>query len=333
MGLFDYKNADGKALYSDAIALTLYAYTPTGQPLPATAWKPLTRHGAGLSGQGRRRKARSSARRTASPAPRPKCSASTTPAGKLIGIGVAFRGTGGLGYSDTFGDMKNNLLAAIGPSDYASNYAKNAFDNLLKAVAAFAIANGIAAKDVLFSGHSLGGLGVNSVAELSASNWGGFFKDANYIAFASPTQSSTGNNVLNIGYENDPVFRALDGTTFSSGSLGKHDGPHESTTDNIVNFNDNYASTAQNLVPFSIVNPLNWSAHSSLGYADGLNRVIDSKFYNLTHKDSTIIVSNLEESSRGKTWVEDLGRSGEPHTGSTFIIGTPEQRLAQGRGG
>ncbi|MDW4767123.1 polyurethanase, partial [Escherichia coli] len=41
--------------------------------------------------------------------------------GKLIGIGVAFRGTGGLGYSDTYGDMKNNLLAAIGPSDYASN--------------------------------------------------------------------------------------------------------------------------------------------------------------------------------------------------------------------
>ena len=38
MGLFDYKNADGKALYSDAIALTLYAYTPTGQPLPATGW-------------------------------------------------------------------------------------------------------------------------------------------------------------------------------------------------------------------------------------------------------------------------------------------------------
>ncbi|EJM70482.1 hypothetical protein PMI30_00693, partial [Pseudomonas sp. GM50] len=39
MGLFDYKNAGseaGKALYSDAIALTLYAYTPTGQPLPAT---------------------------------------------------------------------------------------------------------------------------------------------------------------------------------------------------------------------------------------------------------------------------------------------------------
>ena len=41
MGLFDYKNADGKALYSDAIALTLYAYTPTGQALPGTGWKPI----------------------------------------------------------------------------------------------------------------------------------------------------------------------------------------------------------------------------------------------------------------------------------------------------
>ena len=332
MGLFDYKNADGKALYSDAIALTLYAYTPTGKPLPATAWAPLTATALGYQGkvgpQGT-----FFGEKDGFTSAEAEVLGKYDAAGKLIGIGVAFRGTGGLGYSDTFGDLKNNLLAAIGPSDYASNYAKNAFDNLLKAVAAFAIANGIAAKDVLLSGHSLGGLGVNSVAELSASNWGGFFKDANYITFASPTQSSTGNNVLNIGFENDPVFRVLDGTTFSSASMGKHDKPHDSTTDNIVNFNDNYASTAQNLVPFSIVNPLNWSAHSSLGYADGLNRVIDSKFYNLTHKDSTIIVSNLEEASRGKTWVEDLGRSGEPHTGSTFIIGTQSSDWLKGGAG
>lgn len=184
----------------------------------------------------------------------------------------------------------------------------------------------------MISGHSLGGLGVNSVAELSANNWGGFFKDANYIAFASPTQSSTGNNVLNIGYENDPVFRVLDGTTFSSASMGKHDKPHDSTTDNIVNFNDHYASTAQNLVPFSIINPLSWSAHSSLGYADGLNRVIDSKFYNLTDKDSTIIVSNLEQASRGKTWVEDLAQRRAAHR-QHLHHRHRQQRLAQGRGG
>ncbi|MGB5825830.1 MAG: polyurethanase, partial [Pseudomonas mandelii] len=93
------------------------------------------------------------------------------------------------------------------------------------------------------------------------------------------------------------------------------------------------ASTAQNLVPFSILNALNWSAHGSLGYADGLNRVIDSRFYDLTDKDSTLIVSNLAESSRGTTWVEDLGRSGEPHTGSTFIIGTDSDDLLKGGAG
>ncbi|WP_448110757.1 polyurethane esterase [Pseudomonas lini] len=335
MGLFDYKSAGseaGKALYSDAIALTLYAYTPTGQPLPATAWAPIGAAALGYQGKAGAQ-GTFYGEKDGFTSAEAEVLGKYDGAGKLIGIGIAFRGTGGLGYSDTFGDMKNNLLAAVGPVDYATNYAKNAFDTLLKDVAAFAIAHGLSAKDVLVSGHSLGGLGVNSLAELSGNNWGGFFNDANYIAFASPTQSATGNNVLNIGYENDPVFRVLDGTTFSSGSLGKHDGHQESATNNIVNFNDQYASTAQNLVPFSILNPLNWSAHGSLGYADGLNRVIDSRFYDLTDKDSTLIVSNLSESSRGTTWVEDLGRSGEPHTGSTFIIGTDSNDLLKGGAG
>ncbi|KPN90652.1 polyurethanase [Pseudomonas nunensis] len=334
MGLFDYKNAGGaagKALYSDAIALTLYAYTPTGKPLPATAWAPIGATALGYQGKV---SAQGSffGEKDGFTSAEAEVLGKYDAAGKLIGIGVAFRGTGGLGYSDTFGDIKNNLLAAIGPVDYAKNYAKNAFDTLLKDVAAFAIAHGVGAKDVLISGHSLGGLGVNSVAELSGDNWGGFFKQANYVAFASPTQSVS-TNVLNIGYENDPVFRALDGTTFSTGSVGKHDGYQASATNNIVNFNDHYASTAQNLVPFSILNPMSWSAHGSLGYADGLNRVIDSKFYDLTSKDSTLIVSNLAVDSRGKTWVEDLGRSGEPHIGSTFIIGTDSNDLLKGGAG
>lgn len=335
MGLLDYKNAGseaGKALCSDAIALTLYAYTPTGQALPSSGWAPISSTTLGYQGkvgaQGT-----FFGEQDGFTSAQAEVLGKFDAAGKLIGIGIAFRGTGGLGYSDTFGDMKNNLLAAVGPVDYASNYAKNAFDGLLKSVAAFAIAHGLSARDVLISGHSLGGLGVNSVAELSADNWGGFYKDANYVAFASPTQSSTGHNVLNIGYENDPVFRVLDGSTFSSGSLGKHDGHQPSATNNIVNFNDNYASTAQNLVPFSILNPMSWSAHGSLGYEDGLNRVIDSAFYDLTGKDSTLIVSNLSPSSRGSTWVEDLGRSGEPHTGSTFIIGTDSNDWLKGGAG
>lgn len=332
MGLFDYKNADGKALYSDAIALTLYAYTPTSKPLPATGWAPIGATQLGYQGKVGAQGTFYGEKNGFTSA-EAEVLGKYDAAGKLIGIGIALRGTGGLGYSDTLGDMKNNLLAAVGPVDYATNYAKNAFDSLLNDVAAFAIAHDISARDVLVSGHSLGGLGVNSVAELSGNNWGGFFKEASYIAFASPTQSATGNNVLNIGYENDPVFRVLDGTTFSSGSLGKHDGHQDSATNNIVNFNDQYASTSQNLVPFSILNPLTWSAHGSLGYADGLNRVIGSGFYDLTDKNSTLIVSNLAQASRGKTWVEDLGRSGEHHTGSTFIIGTDSNDLLKGGAG
>nr|AAP76488.1 LipA [uncultured bacterium] len=335
MGLLDYKNGGseaGKALYSDAIALTLYAYTPTGQAIPATGWAPIGATALGYQGKVGAQGTFFGEKEGFTSA-EAEVLGKYDAAGNLVGIGIAFRGTGGLSYGDTFGDLKNNLLAAVGPVDYASNYAKNAFDTLLKNVAALAIAHGLSAKDVLVSGHSLGGLGVNSVAELSESNWGGFFKDANYVAFASPTQSSTGNNVLNVGYENDPVFRVLDGTTFSTGSLGKHDEHQPSATNNLVNFNDHYASTAQNLVPFSILNPMSWSAHGSLGYADGLNRVIDSRFYDLTEKDSTLIVSNLSETSRGTTWVSDLGRSGEPHTGSTFIIGTDSNDLLKGGAG
>ncbi|MBL3450091.1 polyurethanase, partial [Klebsiella pneumoniae] len=73
-------------------------------------------------------------------------------------------------------------------------------------------------------------------------NWGGFYAQSNYVAFASPTQYEAGGKVINIGYENDPVFRALDGTTLTGASLGVHDAPHASATNNIVNFNDHYAS-------------------------------------------------------------------------------------------
>ncbi|WP_095077085.1 polyurethanase [Pseudomonas sp. Irchel s3h17] len=328
MGVFDYRNFSGeaRALYSDAIALTLYAYTPTGQPL-ASGWTPVTAGQLGYQGtvgaQGT-----FFGEQPGFTSAEAEVLARYDGAGKLLGLGIAFRGTGGLGYSDTYGDMQNNLLAAVGPTDYAKNYAKSAFDTLLKDVAAFATSQGLSARDVLISGHSLGGLGVNSVAELSRDHWGGFYEDANYVSFASPTQSSPGTQVLNIGYENDPVFRVLDGTTFTASSLYKHDQPQASATNNLVNFNDHYASTQ--MTPFSIANPSHWAAHGSLGYADGLNRVIDSAFYDLTHKDSTIFVSTLSESVRGSTWIEDLGRSGEAHTGSTFIIGTDSNDLLRG---
>ncbi len=228
--------------------------------------------------------------------------------------------------------MINDLLAAFGPKDYAKNYVGEAFGNLLNDVVAFAKANGLSGKDVLVSGHSLGGLAVNSMADLSGGKWGGFFADSNYIAYASPTQSST-DKVLNVGYENDPVFRALDGSTFTGASVGVHDAPKESATDNIVSFNDHYASTAWNLLPFSILNIPTWISHLPTAYGDGMNRIIESKFYDLTSKDSTIIVANLSDPARANTWVQDLNRNAETHKGSTFIIGSDSNDLIQGGSG
>lgn len=253
-------------------------------------------------------------------------------AGNLSQIGIAFRGTSGPResvISDSIGDLVNDLMAAFGPKDYAKNYAGEAFGQLLQAVATFAGNNGLSAKDVLVSGHSLGGLAVNSVADLSHDRWGGFYQDANYVAYASPTQSD-GHKVLNIGYEQDPVFRALDGSSFNLSSLGVHDTAQDSATNNIVSFNDHYASSLWNILPFSILNLPTWVNHLPTAYGDGLTRILESKFYDLTSKDSTIVVANLSDPARGNTWVQDLNRNAEPHKGSTFIIGSDNDDLIQG---
>lgn len=253
--------------------------------------------------------------------------------GQLIGLGIAFRGTSGPRENligDTLGDAINDLLAALGPADYARNYAGNAFDRLLGDVATFARAHGLSGADITVSGHSLGGLAVNSLADLSASRWGGFYQDARYVAFASPTQAADPDKVLNIGYENDPVFRVLDGTALTWATLGVHDAAKPSTTDNIVNFNDHYASDAWNLLPFSIGNIATWLSHLPAAYADGLGRVVDSPFYPWTSRDSTVVVSNLSDATRGSTWVQDLNRNAEPHSGSTFIVGSAQDDLIRG---
>ncbi|MBB2886018.1 MULTISPECIES: polyurethanase [Pseudomonas] len=382
MGVYDYKNfgaADSKALFSDAMAITLYSYhnldngfatgyqqNGFGLGLPATlvtaliggtdsqgvipgipwnpdsekaaleavqkaGWTPITAAQLGYDGK-------TDARGTFFGEKAGYTSAQVEILGKydaqghLTEIGIAFRGTSGpreIQIGDSIGDVINDLLAAIGPKDYAKNYAGEAFGNLLGKVAAFAQANGLSGSDVLVSGHSLGGLAVNSLADLSSEKWSGFYQDSNYIAYASPTQSSS-DKVLNIGYENDPVFRALDGSSANLATVGVHDAPKDSATDNIVSFNDHYASTAWNVLPYSILNIPTWISHLPTGYGDGMTRVLESKFYDLTSKDSTIIVANLSDPARANTWVQDLNRNAETHKGSTFIIGSDGNDLIQG---
>ncbi|WP_430443908.1 MAG: polyurethane esterase [Pseudomonas piscis] len=325
MSIFDYKNAlgsAGKTQYSDAINLALYASSPTGQPLPGTSWRPVSATQLGYEGNVSAQGTICGEQASVSDA-QVEILGKYDASGQLLSIGISFRGT------DSLADAVNDLQAAFSPG-FADNYSRLAFDNLLGKVAAFAAAQGLAGKDVLVTGHSLGGLGVNSLAAMSGEHWGGFFKDANYVAFASPTQSAGSHQVLNIGYENDPVFRVLDGTHFNGSSLGTHDRPQESATNNIVSFTDHYSSLLGKLVPQSILNPASWSAHSAVDYAAGLNRLIASDFYDLTNRDSTVVISNLSEGKRDQVWVKDLNLYSEQHSGSTFIIGTDGNDLLHG---
>ncbi|QJI29113.1 polyurethanase [Pseudomonas sp. ADAK18] len=385
MGVYDYKNLgteDSKALFADAMAITLYSYhnldngfavgyqhNGLGLGLPATVvqaligstnsqgiipgipwnpdsekaaldavqkagWTPISASTLGYDGKVDARGTFFGEKAGYTTA-QAEVLGKYDDAGKLLEIGIAFRGTSGPRetlITDSIGDLVNDLLSAFGPKDYAKNYSGEAFGTLLQDVAAYAGSQGLTGKDVLVSGHSLGGIAVNSMADLSNDKWSGFYKDANYLAYASPTQSPS-DKVLNVGYEQDPVYRALDGSSFNLSSLGVHDTPHESTADNIVSFNDYYASALWNVLPFSIVNLPTWVTHLPTGYGDGMTRILESKFYDLTTRDSTIIVANLSDPAKADTWVQDLNRNAEAHKGSTFIIGSDGADLIQGGSG
>lgn len=64
-----------------------------------------------------------------------------------------------------------------------------------------------------------------------------------------------------------------------------------------------------------------------------MKRIASSDFYDLTSKDSTIVVSSLSEATRETTWVQDLNRYAEKHTGNTFIFGTEGNDLLKGGAG
>ncbi|WP_380181592.1 lipase [Kalamiella sp. sgz302252] len=254
--------------------------------------------------------------------------------GNLISIGLSFWGTGTyagnpLYVPNTVLDWASNTVIALDES-YSDIYIANAYNNLLSCISSFATANGLSGSDIIFTGHSLGGLSVNSMATASAQGkWEGFFEDSSYIALASPTQNLLDDKVLNVGYEGDPVFRVLEGSSLTWESPFSHDKPLETATNNIVTFNDYYAGLTDGCDIMSIVNISSWASHSGQDYSDGMLRIMDSEIYSYTHIDSNIVVSNLSEENRSTTWVQDLNKSIE-HQGSTFIIGTASNDLLQG---
>ncbi|MGJ8523828.1 hypothetical protein R84981_002541 [Carnimonas sp. R-84981] len=260
--------------------------------------------------------------------------------GQLQQIGVAFRGTGGpreTAIIDTALDVLHDLdfasfLAILGRTNQWQDYSVSAFGDLLESVASFAQKNGLEGDDVLITGHSLGGGAVNGLATHRDDFAGGFYKDANFIGFASPVESD---GVLNIGSENDPVYGLdLDPSNLLSGLFPNghfsHPDTFEHGTSGLVQFNDFYAD---GITPQSLFNLFSWISHDMPGYSTMIPRIVNSAFYEQTNLDSTIVVSNLSDPARDRYWVEDLNQRHQERHGSSFIIGSDKDDLIQGGSG
>src|SRR5262249_42954372 len=90
----------------------------------------------------------------------------------------------------------------------------NHFQPLLNAVAL----NAPVGTHFEFTGASLGGGATNQMANIAGSQYGGKFAAATFVAFASPN-ITTANGILNVGFENDPIYKALTGYGDFSSSL------------------------------------------------------------------------------------------------------------------
>ena len=345
MGIFDYKQQENKSLINDALILNAYSTELSGFSLGESyeemagkaGWKLLNAETLGYSG--------SCDQHDIFNGENPFYWSSQVnvfgkydAAGALVSIGVCYWGTGDVidsptASENTLTDTIHDLLIVV--DGFAENYVKNAFGDLLSRVADFARENGLAGEDVLFSGMSLGGMAVNSTAMASANNaWDGFYEDANYIAISSPVQNTYDDKVLNIGCENDPVYRALEGISINfPDSFLAHDKPLETCVNNLVMFNDFYA--ANDFTLFSIAGQMwgTWAGHDAADYVEGLRIALNSSFYDTTHKDSTVIVSRMSDEMRETTWVEDLNRFAQPHEGPTFILGSEKADLIAGGSG
>jgi hypothetical protein len=122
-----------------------------------------------------------------------------------------------------------------------------------------------------FTGASLGGGAVNQMADIASYEYGGRFAAAQFVAFASPTISNA-NGILNFGFENDPIYKALENYS---------DGP--SSLDNLV------LATAEYMAGnYDGRHPLDYNAHSSIAL-DVIGRLADSSFYDFMGSDSVLI--------------------------------------------
>jgi Ca2+-binding RTX toxin-like protein len=181
----------------------------------------------------------------------------------------------------------------------------NLFDPLLSAVAN----NTPDGSTYAFTGASLGGGATNLMAEIAPFAYGGVFANAQFVAFASPNITDD-SGILNIGAENDPIYKLINGYDDFNSSL-----------DNLVVGAPQYMAGN-----YDGYHPLDAYAHESADIAlDALTRVENSVFYDYMSPDSVVIIDASPDA------VQDItpGREG---TG-VFYIGENNDDIIYGRAG
>ncbi|KQS74074.1 hypothetical protein ASG25_21630 [Rhizobium sp. Leaf384] len=334
MAIFDYKGHDARAEVTEAYALARYGQLrafgavgalatqltgTSGNFAPPSGWTDLT--AADLSLPGTSVDQLGFFHGLTSQSPQVKVLAYRDAGGAIERLGISFAGTSDLG------DLPDYLKLAKG--EYL-----NAFLYILEATARFAKAHGLTGNDVVVTGYSLGGGATNIMAERSPDIADGFYSASNYFGFASPNIYDNSDKILNLGAENDLVFRSLGTSTdsvaegFNEAFLHK-DRPFGSSNDNTVIFNDFYANPLSPFGPKTVFNVIGGvNAHITNLFSDAFATMARSSFASIMEKDSTIVVAQLSDLLRPFVWVEDAARSTSSHYGQpAFILGSDKADL------
>jgi hypothetical protein len=123
-----------------------------------------------------------------------------------------------------------------------------------------------------FTGASLGGAATNLMANIAGSAFGGAFAGATFVGFAS-LNINTASGILNLWFENDPVYKSINGYADFSSSL-----------DNFVLATSQYMGGNYN----GLLPPDLYAHDLALGF-DALSRLSQSVFYDVMTPDSVVI--------------------------------------------
>ncbi len=354
MAIFDYRGQDGREVIAEAYQLAAYSSvvplessfaetfidliihdpSPEASVLP-DGWRELTPEELGVSPDNIREGGFFGFGNTPYYADdgtlvdgEAKVLAKTDASGNVTNVAISFAATNSIG----------SVLDFQALSDLSYD---DSFDYLFEAVRDYSVDNGLDGSDVLITGYSLGGGATNLAALDRETRLDGFFADSDYIGFASPAIAE-GENVFNFGFENDVVYR-IGGNDFENPpSLTEvllstnQDIESESSLDNLVLFNDSYANPLFPFGPFGLLNLTGWLAHVDGAVAGPriFDTIATSYFYEEMERDSTIVVSNLSDLTRGFTWVEPVNRStGSHNNDDAFILGSKDSDLLRGDNG